>query len=47
MTIMAALPLSLGGGIGLLLGAGEALSLPAVIGILMLMVRAGRLHVGG
>src|SRR5262245_54003589 len=37
MTIMAALPLSVGGALGLLLGAGEALSLPAIIGILMLM----------
>ena len=37
MTIMAALPLSLGGALGLLLAAGEALSLPAIIGILMLM----------
>jgi multidrug efflux pump subunit AcrB len=37
MTIMAALPLSVGGALGLLLAAGEALSLPAIIGILMLM----------
>src|SRR5215467_599135 len=37
MTIMAALPLSVGGALGLLLGAGEALSLPAIIGVLMLM----------
>jgi multidrug efflux pump subunit AcrB len=37
LTIMAALPLSIGGAVGLLLGAGEALSLPAIIGILMLM----------
>jgi len=37
LTIMAALPLSVGGALGLLLGAGEALSLPAIIGILMLM----------
>jgi HAE1 family hydrophobic/amphiphilic exporter-1 len=37
MTIMAALPLSLGGALGLLLACGEALSLPAIIGILMLM----------
>ena len=37
MTIMAALPLSLGGALGLLLAAGEALSMPAIIGILMLM----------
>jgi len=37
MTIMAALPLSLGGALGLLLATGEAVSLPAVIGILMLM----------
>jgi multidrug efflux pump subunit AcrB len=37
MTIMAALPLSLGGALGLLLASGEALSLPAIIGILMLM----------
>jgi HAE1 family hydrophobic/amphiphilic exporter-1 len=37
MTIMAALPLSVGGAIGLLLVGGEALSLPAIIGILMLM----------
>ena len=37
MTIMAALPLSVGGALGLLLGSGEALSLPAIIGILMLM----------
>jgi len=36
-TIMAALPLSVGGALGLLLAAGEALSLPATIGILMLM----------
>jgi multidrug efflux pump subunit AcrB len=36
-TIMAALPLSVGGALGLLLIAGEALSLPAIIGILMLM----------
>jgi HAE1 family hydrophobic/amphiphilic exporter-1 len=37
VTIMAALPLSLGGALGLLLVAGEAMSLPAAIGILMLM----------
>jgi HAE1 family hydrophobic/amphiphilic exporter-1 len=37
MTIMAALPLSVGGALGLLLASGEALSLPAIIGILMLM----------
>ncbi|MBK8017656.1 MAG: efflux RND transporter permease subunit [Betaproteobacteria bacterium] len=37
MTIMAALPLSLGGALGLLYLSGEALSLPAIIGILMLM----------
>jgi multidrug efflux pump subunit AcrB len=37
MTIMAALPLSVGGALGLLLAGGEALSLPAIIGILMLM----------
>lgn len=37
LTIMAALPLSVGGALGLLLAAGEALSLPAIIGILMLM----------
>jgi HAE1 family hydrophobic/amphiphilic exporter-1 len=37
MTIMAALPLSVGGALGLLLVAGEAMSLPATIGILMLM----------
>ena len=37
MTIMAALPLSVGGALGLLLWSGEALSLPAIIGILMLM----------
>jgi hydrophobic/amphiphilic exporter-1 (mainly G- bacteria), HAE1 family len=37
VTIMAALPLSVGGALGLLLGSGEALSLPAIIGILMLM----------
>ena len=37
LTIMAALPLSVGGALGLLLGSGEALSLPAIIGILMLM----------
>ena len=36
-TIMAALPLSIGGALGLLLLTGEALSLPATIGILMLM----------
>lgn len=36
-TIMAALPLSVGGALGLLLLAGEAMSLPATIGILMLM----------
>ena len=34
---MAALPLSVGGALGLLLAAGEAMSLPATIGILMLM----------
>ena len=37
VTIMAALPLSVGGALGLLLAAGEAMSLPATIGILMLM----------
>jgi hydrophobe/amphiphile efflux-1 (HAE1) family protein len=37
MTIMAALPLSVGGALGLLLAAGEPMSLPATIGILMLM----------
>lgn len=37
LTIMAALPLSVGGALGLLLVAGEAMSLPATIGILMLM----------
>ncbi|MFO1253304.1 MAG: efflux RND transporter permease subunit [Inhella sp.] len=37
LTIMAALPLSVGGALGLLLLAGEAMSLPATIGILMLM----------
>jgi HAE1 family hydrophobic/amphiphilic exporter-1 len=37
LTIMAALPLSVGGALGLLLWSGEALSLPAIIGILMLM----------
>jgi len=37
LTIMAALPLSIGGALGLLLVSGEALSLPATIGILMLM----------
>jgi multidrug efflux pump subunit AcrB len=37
VTIMAALPLSVGGALGLLLVAGEAMSLPATIGILMLM----------
>jgi multidrug efflux pump subunit AcrB len=37
LTIMAALPLSVGGALGLLLIAGEAMSLPATIGILMLM----------
>ncbi len=37
VTIMAALPLSIGGALGLLLLAGEAMSLPATIGILMLM----------
>jgi multidrug efflux pump subunit AcrB len=37
MTIMAALPLSVGGALGLLLATGDALSLPAIIGILMLM----------
>jgi multidrug efflux pump subunit AcrB len=36
-TIMAALPLSVGGALGLLLLAGEAMSLPATIGVLMLM----------
>jgi len=36
-TIMAALPLSIGGALGLLLLSGEAMSLPATIGILMLM----------
>jgi HAE1 family hydrophobic/amphiphilic exporter-1 len=34
---MAALPLSVGGALGLLLLSGEAMSLPATIGILMLM----------
>jgi multidrug efflux pump subunit AcrB len=37
LTIMAALPLSVGGALGLLLLTGEAMSLPATIGILMLM----------
>jgi len=37
LTIMAALPLSVGGALGLLLVSGEAMSLPATIGILMLM----------
>ena len=37
LTIMAALPLSIGGALGLLLVSGEAMSLPATIGILMLM----------
>ncbi len=37
LTIMAALPLSIGGALGLLLLSGESLSLPATIGILMLM----------
>jgi len=37
MTIMAALPLSVGGALGLLLASGEPMSLPATIGILMLM----------
>jgi multidrug efflux pump subunit AcrB len=37
VTIMAALPLSIGGALGLLLAAGEPMSLPATIGILMLM----------
>ena len=37
LTIMAALPLSIGGALGLLLLSGEAMSLPATIGILMLM----------
>src|SRR6185436_7742969 len=37
LTIMAALPLSIGGALGLLLLSGEAFSLPATIGILMLM----------
>jgi hydrophobic/amphiphilic exporter-1 (mainly G- bacteria), HAE1 family len=37
VTIMAALPLSVGGALGLLLIAGEAMSLQATIGILMLM----------
>jgi hydrophobic/amphiphilic exporter-1 (mainly G- bacteria), HAE1 family len=37
LTIMAALPLSIGGALGLLLLTGEAMSLPATIGILMLM----------
>jgi hydrophobic/amphiphilic exporter-1 (mainly G- bacteria), HAE1 family len=37
VTIMAALPLSIGGALGLMLLAGEAMSLPATIGILMLM----------
>jgi multidrug efflux pump subunit AcrB len=37
VTIMAALPLSIGGALGLLLMTGEAMSMPATIGILMLM----------
>jgi multidrug efflux pump subunit AcrB len=37
LTIMAALPLSIGGALGLLLASGEPMSLPATIGILMLM----------
>jgi multidrug efflux pump subunit AcrB len=37
VTIMAALPLSVGGALGLLLLTGQAMSLPATIGILMLM----------
>jgi hydrophobic/amphiphilic exporter-1 (mainly G- bacteria), HAE1 family len=37
LTIMATLPLSVGGALGLLLITGEAMSLPATIGILMLM----------
>ncbi|MBW4490923.1 MAG: efflux RND transporter permease subunit [Trichocoleus desertorum ATA4-8-CV12] len=37
LTIMAALPLSFGGALGLLLITGEPMSLPATIGILMLM----------
>jgi HAE1 family hydrophobic/amphiphilic exporter-1 len=37
LTIMAALPLSLGGALGLLVMAREALSMPAMIGVLMLM----------
>jgi multidrug efflux pump subunit AcrB len=37
ITIMAALPLSLGGAFGLLWFSGEALTLPATIGFLMLM----------
>ncbi|WP_439815380.1 efflux RND transporter permease subunit [Zavarzinia sp. CC-PAN008] len=37
LTIMTALPLSLGGALGLLLLSGKALSLPALIGIVMLM----------
>lgn len=37
LTIMAALPLSVGGALGLLWLAGEPMSLPATIGILMLM----------
>jgi hydrophobic/amphiphilic exporter-1 (mainly G- bacteria), HAE1 family len=37
MTIMAALPLSLAGALGLLLGTGEPMSMPAIIGVLMLM----------
>jgi hydrophobic/amphiphilic exporter-1 (mainly G- bacteria), HAE1 family len=37
ITIMAALPLSIGGALGLLLMTGEAMSMPATIGILMLM----------
>jgi multidrug efflux pump subunit AcrB len=37
MTIMAALPLSVGGALGLLLLTGESFSMPATIGILMLM----------
>jgi multidrug efflux pump subunit AcrB len=37
LTIMSALPLSIGGALGLLLVTGESISLPATIGILMLM----------
>jgi len=37
VTILTALPLSLGGALGLMLATGTALSMPALIGILMLM----------